>query len=171
MKSTGVIRRIDELGRIVIPKEIRKNLGIREGESLEIYTEEDKIILQKQMVISKVNNLVKTLVTIVNSIYNIDILITDRERIIVSNVGFIDELLPSKLIDFMDKRENYLSDVEEEIKLLFSSLTGYFYMSSIIIDGDVGGLIIIKKADKIEQEEINITKLIKEIIGKQLSIS
>ena len=45
MKSTGVIRRIDELGRIVIPKEIRKNLGIREGDNLEILIENDKLTL------------------------------------------------------------------------------------------------------------------------------
>ena len=47
MKATGVIRRIDELGRIVIPKEIRRNLGIRDGESIEIYIENDNIILKK----------------------------------------------------------------------------------------------------------------------------
>ena len=45
MKTTGIIRRIDELGRIVIPKEIRKNLRIKNGESLEIYLENDSIIL------------------------------------------------------------------------------------------------------------------------------
>ena len=47
LTQTGVTRKIDELGRIVIPKEIRKNLGIREGESLEIFTSEDSIILKK----------------------------------------------------------------------------------------------------------------------------
>ena len=47
MKTTGIIRRIDELGRIVIPKEIRKNLRIKNGESLEIYLENDSIILKK----------------------------------------------------------------------------------------------------------------------------
>ena len=39
MKATGIIRRVDDLGRVVIPKEIRRNLGIREGEALEIYTD------------------------------------------------------------------------------------------------------------------------------------
>lgn len=47
MKSTGVVRRIDELGRIVLPKEIRRTLGIDEKDPLEIYVEEDKIILTK----------------------------------------------------------------------------------------------------------------------------
>ena len=48
MKSTGIIRNIDELGRIVVPKEMRKNLGIEEGDPLEIYSEGDSIILKKK---------------------------------------------------------------------------------------------------------------------------
>ena len=64
-KSTGVVRRIDELGRIVIPKEIRKNLGIREGDNLEILIENEKLTLQK---FSKITNYQKD---IENIIYNI----------------------------------------------------------------------------------------------------
>ncbi len=47
MKSTGVVRKVDELGRIVIPKELRKMMGINEKDPLEIYTEGDTIILKK----------------------------------------------------------------------------------------------------------------------------
>ncbi|MFJ7950746.1 AbrB/MazE/SpoVT family DNA-binding domain-containing protein [Lysinibacillus sp. NPDC096418] len=47
MKSTGIVRKVDELGRLVIPKELRRTLGINERDSLEIYTDDDKIILKK----------------------------------------------------------------------------------------------------------------------------
>ena len=47
MKATGVVRRVDDLGRIVIPKEIRRNLRIRDGEDLEIFVDNDIIILIK----------------------------------------------------------------------------------------------------------------------------
>lgn len=47
MKSTGVVRKVDELGRIVIPVELRRNLDIAEGDALEIYTEDEQIILKK----------------------------------------------------------------------------------------------------------------------------
>ena len=56
MKTTGVIRRIDELGRIVIPKEIRKNLRIKNGESVEIFVEGDSIILKKFSQIESLEN-------------------------------------------------------------------------------------------------------------------
>lgn len=49
MKATGVVRRIDDLGRIVIPKEIRRNLRIREGDSLEIYTDGNASIILKEV--------------------------------------------------------------------------------------------------------------------------
>jgi len=47
MKSTGIVRKVDELGRVVIPIELRRNLGIDEKDSLEIYVDDDKIILKK----------------------------------------------------------------------------------------------------------------------------
>ena len=47
MKSTGIVRRTDGLGRVLIPKEIRKSFGIEAGGAVEIHTEEDKIILKK----------------------------------------------------------------------------------------------------------------------------
>lgn len=47
MKPTGIVRRVDDLGRVVIPKEIRRTLGIKEGEPLEIYTNEDTVCFKK----------------------------------------------------------------------------------------------------------------------------
>ncbi len=47
MKATGIVRRVDDLGRIVIPKEIRRKLGITEGASMELFTEDNKVIFQK----------------------------------------------------------------------------------------------------------------------------
>lgn len=47
MKATGIIRRVDDLGRIVLPKELRQTMGIRTGDPMEIYTDADNIILHK----------------------------------------------------------------------------------------------------------------------------
>lgn len=47
MRPTGIVRRVDDLGRVVIPKEIRRTLGIKEGEPLEIYTDEDTVCFKK----------------------------------------------------------------------------------------------------------------------------
>jgi len=47
MKNTGIVRKVDELGRVVVPKELRRVLSIGDGEPVEIYVEDDKIILRK----------------------------------------------------------------------------------------------------------------------------
>ncbi|MFC7365270.1 MULTISPECIES: AbrB/MazE/SpoVT family DNA-binding domain-containing protein [Bhargavaea] len=49
MKSTGIVRKVDELGRVVIPIELRRTLGIKEKDALEIYVDDDRIILKKYM--------------------------------------------------------------------------------------------------------------------------
>ena len=84
LKQTGVTRKIDELGRIVIPKEIRKNLGIRDGESLEIYTSDDSIILKKYYEVKKLEDVCDKLCEIIKNIYDVNILITDREKVVSS---------------------------------------------------------------------------------------
>ena len=62
MKATGVVRRIDDLGRIVLPKELRRTMRIKEGESLEIYTDgTDRIILKKYSPVQNVMILSKNL--------------------------------------------------------------------------------------------------------------
>ena len=61
MKATGMIRRVDDLGRIVIPKEIRKTLKIKEGEPLEIYVEKDNLLLRKYSKVGSLPEISQTL--------------------------------------------------------------------------------------------------------------
>ena len=59
MKATGIVRRIDELGRVVIPKEIRRTLRIREGDPLEIFTERETLLLKKYSPMSIIDDIIK----------------------------------------------------------------------------------------------------------------
>lgn len=62
MKATGIVRRIDDLGRVVIPREVRKNMGIKEGDPLEIYTDRDGAIIFKKYAPNNTNDVVLYLV-------------------------------------------------------------------------------------------------------------
>lgn len=83
MKATGIVRRIDELGRIVIPKEIRRTLRIREGEPLEIYTQsEGSIVLKKYSPIVDLEEIAEQYAQSMNKATGFIIAITDKDHIV-----------------------------------------------------------------------------------------
>ena len=85
MKSTGVVRRVDDLGRIVIPKEIRRTLRIRDGEALEIFVDSEMIALKKFSKMTDMTEVSKELVDIINGSINKTVLISDRDRFIAGS--------------------------------------------------------------------------------------
>ena len=82
MKATGIRRRIDDLGRVVIPKEIRRNLGIREGEAFEIYTNPGEVIFRKCEV-DRLNDLEQACD---NLVYDCDMQATSQIRKLVEQI-------------------------------------------------------------------------------------
>lgn len=93
MKSTGISRKIDELGRIVIPKEIRNNLNINVDDSVEIYIEDKKVILEKYSKLDNLKSLIDLIIKNVLKITNHEIIITDKEKVLNNNRKITDELL------------------------------------------------------------------------------
>ena len=162
MKSTGITRKIDELGRVVIPKEIRKNLCIREGESLEIISNGENIILKKHSQIAKYNDISNKICNIVGEIYDFDIIITDREKIIASNKNYNGKMLNSKLLKYIDNRKYYVSDKECNIYFDNIDISGYITIYPIIDESDSIGLIILRS--NISDNYLKICKLISKII-------
>lgn len=170
MKSTGVIRRIDELGRIVIPKEIRRNLGIRDGENVEIFTDNDSIILKKYYRMSTSSDLANSLCELINNEFNYKIMITDREKVIASR-GFKEDIINKKLskelITIIEERETK----EENKSIIFDEveISGNFVFIPIISLNDSIGLIILYNEEKLTNE-VSIGKLVSSIFSKKLDI-
>lgn len=171
MKSTGVVRRIDELGRIVIPKEIRRNLGIRDGENVEIFTENDSIILKKYYRMATNNDLAQSLCELINSLFNYKIMITDREKVIFS-AGFKSdlsgEILSSELLEIIENRE-IITEENSTLKLKNTEITGTFAYIPIISLNDSIGLVIMYN-EHILTDEVNIGKLVSNIFARKLDI-
>lgn len=83
MKATGIVRRIDELGRVVIPKEIRRTLRIREGDSLEIFTNrENELILKKYSPLSEMSEYSDSCAEAIHEAAGISVLITDNDAFV-----------------------------------------------------------------------------------------
>ena len=171
MKSTGVVRRIDELGRIVIPKEIRRNLGIRDGENVEIFTESDSIILKKFYRMNTSSDLANTLCELMDNELNIKMIITDREKIIATNEKekeLLNKKISKNLLDIIDNREITNKD-NETLKIEEQEIKGKILFVPIISLNDSIGLVILYSNDQITNAK-NIGKLIASIFAKKLDI-
>lgn len=173
MISTGVVRKIDDLGRIVIPKEIRKSLGIRDGENLEILIEGNNIKLTKNNVINNYLEYLKKIVEASGSIIAGHIIITDREKVLCSNDSKINkgDVLSERLLRFIDERSCYNDNNLESFEFASSVITGYFLLLPIISDGDALGLVIIYNSEKKVDDYYLIAKLISTLIARETDIT
>jgi len=170
LKSTGVTRKIDELGRVVIPKEIRRNLGIRDGENLEIFTDEESIILKKHSLISRYEDLAIQLTELIHSIYKLDILITDREKVISSSIPekVLNKKIEERLVSLIDNRESYVSKEKASLKFEDFELNGYITIMPIIAASDSLGLVILSSNELKNQE--NLAKFVAKILADKINI-
>ena len=112
MKATGIVRRVDDLGRIVIPKEIRRTLRIREGDPLEIYTEKDGgVIFRKYSPMGDLQEFAAQMCESIGSATGHIAAVADRDSIIALHGAPKRELMDkpnsAELERLMEQRKNY----------------------------------------------------------------
>ena len=112
MKATGIVRRIDDLGRVVIPKEIRRTMRIREGDPLEIYTDrEGEVIFKKYSPIGELSAFAAQYAETLYKTCNLSVVITDRDAVIahagVPKKDFSDKTLTTEAEKLMESRSMY----------------------------------------------------------------
>jgi len=169
-----VIRKIDELGRIVLPKEIRRNLGIRDGENLEIFVENDHILLKKYSKMQDYSEIVKNIGSVVDNIYDFKMIITDRDKVLYSGIDGIESNMEinDKLLTFIHNRETFIKDTQETYTFGEKELFGYFMILPIISSIDCLGLIILYNTNKlIPDYQLDLLKLISNLITSKIDIA
>ena len=178
MKATGIVRRIDDLGRVVIPKEIRRTLRIREGEPMEIFTgEEGEIFLKKHSPIRKLSDHVKELVTSMAQATGNLVCIADQDYIVAaSGVGqreYLGEEISKTLEEFIKGRDAKMFEVNkrDSVSLVAS---GKMTDESMIIQpilsaGDtIGAVILIGTKTNIGEAEAKVAQVAANFLGKQM---
>lgn len=172
MKDTGIIRRIDELGRIVIPKEIRKKLKINNGENIEIYIdEEEKIILKKYSNIKNIKDIAQKLTDTLYNFMKINIILTDNSNVVAASGNLKKEIINEELHDDILKKINNRENVLENnlLNITKNINKDCFYMIDIInTNGDINGSIIILKESEITKEEKSIINVATTFLSKYL---
>lgn len=165
MKATGIVRRIDDLGRVVIPKEIRRTLRIREGDPLEIFVDRDgEVILKKYSPISELGDFAKEYAEALFDSLGNPILICDRDTYIAvaggSKKDYLNKNISELIEKTMEERNPILMNKQESVALSDGSeeAVSAYTVSPIIANGDpIGAVIIFAKEGsfgEVEQKSI-----------------
>ena len=148
MKATGIVRRIDDLGRVVIPKEIRRTMRIREGDPLEIYTDrEGEVIFKKYSPIGELTNFAEQYADTLHKVCLMDVIICDRDVVIacagVPKREYLEKTLSEELEKLMESRSIYTHrEGSEPMMPLTESLAHYVSCAMpIISSGDIIGIV------------------------------
>ena len=164
MQKKGISRRIDELGRIVIPKEIRRNLKIRESDELDITIDGENIILNKHEVLEK-DKVVDEYIKLLGKYLNKNILFTSKDKVLSSflidkeNIDTLDNDI-TELILNRKKYDNTNSNI--------INLDKYYIIDPIIINGDLLGSIICYSNNEINDKERSLLDFTRTFFEKHL---
>lgn len=174
MKATGIIRRIDDLGRIVIPKEMRKNLRIKEGDNLEIFVSGEEIILKKYSMMNKINDLALELTDSIYTFMKHSIFITDTDQIVAASGPLKKKYLNKNISEFITesikRRDKMVQNHFKELKITEDEeITCSYVMSTILVNGEATGMILIVSEDeKLGETEMQMASIASSFMTKYL---
>ncbi|PKR77506.1 stage V sporulation protein T [Halalkalibacillus sediminis] len=176
MKATGIVRRIDDLGRVVVPKEIRRTLRIREGDPLEIFVDrEGEVILKKYSPINELSEFATEYAqSLFESIGN-KILISDRDEIIAvagaSKKEYLNKDVGQPVEKCMEKRESQLerNEFTQEFINGHEETVSSFFIQPIVSNGDpVGSIILLMEKGSISDVETTVIQTASHFLARQM---
>lgn len=180
MKATGIVRRIDDLGRIVIPKEIRRTMRIREGDPMEIFTSrEGEILLKKYSPVGELGEFAATIAESMAQTLGELVCVSDRDYVVAAagsgKKDFEGKLLDTQLQNAIDNRcnqvvadnkTNFIKVVQDDEKDYESQV-----IATILSHGDcIGAVIILSKNKSRTQDDflLQLAKTVASFLGKHM---
>lgn len=177
MKATGIVRRIDDLGRVVIPKEIRRTLRIREGDPLEIFTDkEGGVIFRKYSQMGGVSDFATQLCETMSKSTGLVAAITDRDSCVAVGGAprrdLADKRLSSEVEHLMEQRKTYRAEEGQSVPV--SEETDRYHASivvPILSEGDVLGCVVLAStggAAPAGEVELTLAQTVAAFLGKHM---
>ena len=178
MKATGIVRRIDDLGRVVIPKEIRRTMRIREGDPLEIFTDrEGEVIFKKYRAINEMAGSAAQVAEVMTKLANCPTVVFDRDHVVavagVQKKEFSERRVSRALEEYLESRKNYIYTSHDDAKVF--PVEGIdrpaIACSPILASGDVTGAVAFlapnneSTANEVQQ---NLIQAAAQFLGKQI---
>lgn len=182
MRATGIVRRIDELGRVVIPKEIRRTLRIREGDPLEIYTDHDgEVVLKKYSPIGEISAIAKDYTDSLYRTLGHVALICDRDAVVSSSGAakreYVEKAISSEVDQILQNRQIAVMNLADGARLIPltaddrpETYTAQI-VTPILADGEIiGGLILLSRESGTSMTDVDrkVAETTANIVGKQM---
>ena len=192
MKATGIVRRIDDLGRVVVPKEIRRTLRIREGDPMEIFTNRDgEVILKKYSPIGEIDAFAKQYAESLAAVSGCYVVISDRDQVIAVSGGvkkeYIGRRISHELEEIMEQRRTVNTDtdnvktitiidgqdVSDMGQIIFPIICEGDVIGSVIVlakDKNIGSVVLMSKTEKqqVSDTEKKLVSVAADFLGRQM---
>lgn len=178
MKATGIVRRIDDLGRVVIPKEIRRTLRIREGDPLEIFTDaEGGVIFKKYSPVGEMSSFAAQYADVLSKTAGLPALVCDCDHVIAvagaSRKEYLERRVTQSLEDYMHSRRSFVSekDQPQPVQPVEGINRPAAVIYPIVASSDVVGAVVLLEGDSPEppsQTEIKLAQAAAAFLGRQL---
>ena len=178
MKATGIVRRVDDLGRIVIPKEIRRTLKIREGDPLEIYTEKDGgVIFRKYSPMGDLQEFAVQMCEAIGANTGCIAAVSDRDSIIALHGApkrdLVDKPNSQELDKLMENRKNYRYTPGDTLLRAAEGSDKYHLgvAAPILSQGDLMGCVMLlmgENAQPMAESDQRLAQTVAGFLGKQM---
>lgn len=176
MKATGIVRRIDDLGRVVIPKEIRRTFHIKEGDSLEIYTDRDgEVIFKKYSPMSELGDFAGQMCESLHKTTGLTTAITDRDTVIAANGPGRHEILgkriSTQLEAIMENRGAFRAEGRAAAAVCEEGGSSVSVACPIIAAGDAMGCVVFageKGTAAPGDTELKLAQTVAAFLGRQM---
>ena len=177
MKATGIVRRIDDLGRVVIPKEIRRTMRIREGDPLEIYTASDgEVIFKKYSPMNELSEFSGQYSEVLSRATGMPVLICDRDHVVssagISKKDVFERRITPELEELMENRTNYVSSPgSAPLRPVDGCPCIAALAFPIIGGGDISGCVVLLSHDGAgfaTQTDVKLAQVAASFLGKQM---
>lgn len=175
MQNTGITRRIDELGRVVIPKEIRRTMRLREGEEMEIFVDENSLILKRYSALKGIKRFSEEVAESLFKLTNDTVIVTDLDKIIAvegyDKNFYFDKLMLKNTADLFSSRTTRTVSFPDGYAITGDDVNVFKtqIFSPIIVSGDVtGGVILLSNSSKSVDEKVKLVELSSSILSGSL---
>lgn len=177
MKATGIVRRIDDLGRVVIPKEIRRTMRIREGDPLEIYTDNDgEVIFKKYSPIGELSTFASQYAEVLSKVGGYPVVICDRDHVIsvagVPKKEMLERRVSPALEEVMEQRRNFAASGDGKKMQPVEGVERFALVQApIVAAGDVCGSIMFLEGETTgaaTDTEVKLIQVGAAFLGRQM---